>query len=353
GHPLPAEADHRRCQDAEAPRGGTAVLLRPPDHQRRRRGPELPHPSHPGIGPRLPQPRAFQDLDLLPPRWTAALPGYAMTHGLSGSAHKSGRRVAGAGTFRDAVRSTSHRVVYALGLNLVVVTLRVIPPWGDMPIAVPVNARLHKKKDPTTTVEHAAQMLAELADWLPDRQLHLCADGAYACLARAHPPMPRRPPRLPPRPAAPPSPRRRLRLPGRRRPGRHAPDQPAATRRRPPPRRPATHRAPRPAKNQRRPAPRPTRTRREGPPPRLGQGDHERAWPRRRQAHPPPGRALVQRQPQRAGPPRHRPRPGRCRTRRLLRHHRSVRQRCRHRRPLRRTLVHRGLLPRRQTRPRR
>src|ERR1035438_2028012 len=72
--------------------------------------------------------------------------------------HKSGRRVAGAGTFRDAVRSTSHRVVYALGLNLVVVTLRVIPPWGDMPIAVPVNARLHKKKDPTTTVEHAAPM---------------------------------------------------------------------------------------------------------------------------------------------------------------------------------------------------
>ena len=38
--------------------------------------------AHPTIGPRLPQPRAFQDLDLPPPRWTAALPGYAMTHGL-------------------------------------------------------------------------------------------------------------------------------------------------------------------------------------------------------------------------------------------------------------------------------
>src|SRR5674476_419313 len=50
-----------------------------------------------------------------------------------------------------------------------------------MPIAVPVNARLHKKKDPTTTVEHASAMLAELPDWLPDRQLHFCADGAYAC----------------------------------------------------------------------------------------------------------------------------------------------------------------------------
>lgn len=99
--------------------------------------------------------------------------------------HKSGRKVAGAGKFRDAVRSTGQRVVYALGLNLVVITLRVTPPWGSMPIAIPVNARLHKKHDPITTVEHATQMMRELAGWLPDRQLHLCADGAYASLAGA------------------------------------------------------------------------------------------------------------------------------------------------------------------------
>src|SRR5450759_2155993 len=67
--------------------------------------------------------------------------------------HKSGRKIEGAGVFRDAVRSTARRVVYATGLNLVVVTLRVRPPWGDMPIAVPINARLHRKKDSTTTVE--------------------------------------------------------------------------------------------------------------------------------------------------------------------------------------------------------
>ena len=102
--------------------------------------------------------------------------------------HKSGRKVAGAGNFRDAVRSTGQRVVYALGLNLVVVTLRVTPAWGSMPIAIPVNARLHKKKDPITTVEHATQMMRELASWLPDRQLHLCADGAYASLAGANVP---------------------------------------------------------------------------------------------------------------------------------------------------------------------
>jgi hypothetical protein len=99
--------------------------------------------------------------------------------------HKSGRQVDGAGVFRDAVRSTVRRNVYALGLNLVVVTLRVTPPWGGPPIALPVNARLHKKNDPTTTVEHAAAMLRELAGWLPDRDLHLCGDGAYASLCGA------------------------------------------------------------------------------------------------------------------------------------------------------------------------
>ena len=92
--------------------------------------------------------------------------------------HKAGRQVAGAGSFRDAVRSTIGRVVHALGLNLVVVTLVVRPPWGGQPIALPVNARLHKKHDTTTTTEHAAAMITELADWLPERAFHLCADGA-------------------------------------------------------------------------------------------------------------------------------------------------------------------------------
>jgi len=45
--------------------------------------------------------------------------------------HKSGPKVEGAGIFRDAVRSTVRRVVYALGLNLVVVTLRVHPGGAE------------------------------------------------------------------------------------------------------------------------------------------------------------------------------------------------------------------------------
>lgn len=147
--------------------------------------------------------------------------------------HKTGRQVAGAGVFRDAVRSTGRQVVYALGLNLVVVTLRVTPSWGGMPIAVPINARLHKKRDATTTAAHAAAMIG----------------GTH---------------RLASRPQLPPVCRRRLRLPGRRRPAPHPPHQPDAPRRRPIPTRTAAYRPPRPAPHQRRPATHPTRARRPG-----------------------------------------------------------------------------------------
>ncbi len=95
---------------------------------------------------------------------------------------KSGRKIDGAGSFRDAVRSTRNRVVYATGLNLVVVTLRVNPPWGAMPIGVPLGVRLHRKGGPKTT-ELAGEIIIELAWWLPGRHFALCGDGAYACLA--------------------------------------------------------------------------------------------------------------------------------------------------------------------------
>ncbi len=94
---------------------------------------------------------------------------------------KSGRKIQGAGVFRDAVRSTRNKTVYATGLNLVVVTLRVSPPWGGMPIGVPVGVRLHRKGGPTT-LDLAEQILQQLACWLPERNFVLCADGAYASL---------------------------------------------------------------------------------------------------------------------------------------------------------------------------
>lgn len=98
--------------------------------------------------------------------------------------NKTGRHVDGAGIFRDAVRSTARYVVHSLGLNVVVLTLRVTAPWGGQPIGLPVNVRLHRKGGPTPA-ESAAEMIAELAGWLPGRRFALAADGAYACLAGA------------------------------------------------------------------------------------------------------------------------------------------------------------------------
>ena len=68
------------------------------------------------------------------------------------------------------MRSPRARVVYAWGLNLVIITLRVTPPWGGCPLGLPITMRVHRKGGPTT-VELAALMIREIADWLPGRQL--------------------------------------------------------------------------------------------------------------------------------------------------------------------------------------
>lgn len=98
---------------------------------------------------------------------------------------KTGRHVAGAGIFRDAVRSTRSRVAHTLGLNLVVVTVRVAPPWGGMPIGLPISARVRRKDGDATLTDLARDMLVQLAGWLPDRTFQLACDGAYATLCGA------------------------------------------------------------------------------------------------------------------------------------------------------------------------
>ena len=98
--------------------------------------------------------------------------------------HKFGRQINGAGIFRDPVRSTKKKVVYTLGLNLVVLTLRVVPPWKGEPLGLPVNLRLYRKGGPSH-LELAGQMMRELATWFPERYFALVGDSAYASLARS------------------------------------------------------------------------------------------------------------------------------------------------------------------------
>lgn len=96
--------------------------------------------------------------------------------------HKTGPKVDGAGIFRDPIRSTKKRIVYAHALNVVALTLRVTPPWGGMPLGLPINARLHRKGGPTY-IQLAEKMIRQVIEWLPDRSFHVTGDGAYAALA--------------------------------------------------------------------------------------------------------------------------------------------------------------------------
>jgi hypothetical protein len=96
--------------------------------------------------------------------------------------HRSGRKVDGAGYWRDAVRSTHKNIVYAWGLNLVVLTLQIQPPWGGEPLGLPINMRVHRKNGPTL-IELAAQMIKQVRQWLPKRLFRVVADGFYATLA--------------------------------------------------------------------------------------------------------------------------------------------------------------------------
>ncbi len=98
--------------------------------------------------------------------------------------HRTGRKVNGAGWWRDAVRSTRTKIVYAWGLNIVVLTLRIHPPWGGEPLGLPINMRLHRKNG-SSLIELAEAMLRQLAQWLPERVFRVGADGFYASLAGA------------------------------------------------------------------------------------------------------------------------------------------------------------------------
>jgi hypothetical protein len=70
-------------------------------------------------------------------------------------------------------------VVVALGLNIVVITLRIRPPWGGEPLGLPIWAALHRKGGPKLT-ELAANGITTVASWFPGRRVRCCADGAYA-----------------------------------------------------------------------------------------------------------------------------------------------------------------------------
>ena len=96
--------------------------------------------------------------------------------------HHSGKKVNGAGYWRDAVRSTKTKNISAWGLNLVVLTLQIQPLWGGEPLGLPINMRLHRKKQ-ASLIDLAQQMINEATQWFPERRFRVVGDGFYAPLA--------------------------------------------------------------------------------------------------------------------------------------------------------------------------
>lgn len=118
-----------------------------------------------------------------------------------------GRKIWGAGLYRDAVRSSKKHTAYAWGLNWVVLAMIVrVPLLKERFIALPILARLNPKLDEEqnscaqdkarktkpkgegskkkkTTVTIMEEMIRTVAAWFPEAQFLFCGDGAYACVA--------------------------------------------------------------------------------------------------------------------------------------------------------------------------
>lgn len=93
---------------------------------------------------------------------------------------RQGKHVEGASKWRDPVLSDMW-TAFSRGLNLVVITLRVHPPWKGEPIGLPIDMRLRLKDGPSH-IELARQMLCEIASWIPQRRFICHCDGFYTAL---------------------------------------------------------------------------------------------------------------------------------------------------------------------------
>jgi hypothetical protein len=103
------------------------------------------------------------------------------------TAQTTGRDVAFAGWFRDAVRSTGSTTVKHWAHNWVIVCLIVPCPFFPQRfLHLPIHARLYRKKDQCdktnpfrTRQELLVEMVKQIVSWVGKRRIDLLADGAY------------------------------------------------------------------------------------------------------------------------------------------------------------------------------
>jgi len=103
---------------------------------------------------------------------------------------KTGAKIYGVGMVHDNRPAALKGWDLAWGLTWVVMTVMVRPPlWPNRVFAVPIGARLYRKKKVCekerrpfrTKAMLALEMIRSLVSWLPERSFLLHVDGAYAC----------------------------------------------------------------------------------------------------------------------------------------------------------------------------
>ena len=118
-------------------------------------------------------------------------PGGPLVFGLDETIERrAGPRIAAKGVYRDAVRSSHSHFVKAMGLRWLSLMWLVEIPWAGRVWALPFLtalaplARYHadRGRRHKTLTDGARPMLCLLRRWLPDRELVVVADQAYAAL---------------------------------------------------------------------------------------------------------------------------------------------------------------------------
>ncbi len=107
---------------------------------------------------------------------------------------RRGSKISARGIYRDAVRSSRHRLVKASGLRWISLMWLCHVPWAGRYWALPVltvlapSSRYHQRQGRRhkKITDWARQMIMQLRRWLPHRPLVLVGDNGYAVLDFLH-----------------------------------------------------------------------------------------------------------------------------------------------------------------------
>jgi hypothetical protein len=101
-----------------------------------------------------------------------------------------GRKIAARGIYRDPVRSSDSHFVKASGLRWISLMLLTTIPWAQRVWALPIMTVLSpsehyyqaRGRSPKTVLERSRQMLKLLRRWLPQAEVVIVGDSAFAAL---------------------------------------------------------------------------------------------------------------------------------------------------------------------------